>query len=144
MKQNGIKARFEKTEAELLKINEADDQFLYVTKDKYIPKRGYIHEMTIKELLKTKKDFNKRSSNTFEKEMEELGVKNTEIDSTDIEKFLGVKITNWDSDMKTRIAQIRLEEKVANLKNDLVILQRNLDEKSLQSIDLAQLSNVEL
>ena len=139
--QVDVKVRYEATQNELNKLNEEELGFVYATQTKYIPKIGYIHEMTFKQILEAKNFLNTHNSNPFDAEMKELGITDKEIESKNTDKFLGVKMTIWENDLKTRIEELRYEKRYANLVSDLAILHRNLEQEDLKAIDLASLSD---
>lgn len=144
MKQAEIKDRFLKTENELKNARNDEKLFLYATQTKYVKKLGYIGEMSFNDLLKAKKFLNNLNSNNFSKEMEELGITSDDINQKSTDKYLGVKVSVWEQDIKTRIEELRYNSRIASLENDYILLKKYLDHESIQEIDLANLSNVVL
>lgn len=140
MEQLKLTERYNATKTELNRLHEDNQQFLYATLTKYIPKIGYIHQLTFEQLLIAKRFLNELNSNSFSKEMEELELESNDVNDKSTDKFLGVNIVVWVTDIKTRIAELRLERRIANLTHDLGILHRNLDKDSIRSIDLENLS----
>jgi hypothetical protein len=141
MNQAELNARYNSTKAELNKISNADEQFLYATLTKYIPKIGYIHQLSFDQLLEAKKFLNDLNSGANTKEMEELGITADEVKDVVTDKFQGVRLAVWNSDIQTRIAELRLQRRISNLTHDLGILARNLDKDALRDNDLAGLSS---
>jgi len=139
--QLNVKQRYTVTQNELDKLNEEELSFLYVTHNKYIPKIGYIHELDFKQLLEAKQFLNNTNVKHFSKEMEELGITDTEFEQKNTDKFLGVKISIWIKDIKTRIQELRYEIRYNNLLSDLQILHRNLEQEDIKAIDLEKLSS---
>ena len=139
MNQAELNARYNSTKAELNKISNADEQFLYATLTKYIPKIGYIHQLSFDQLLEAKKFLNDLNSGANTKEMEELGITADEVKDVVTDKFQGVRLAVWNSDIQTRITELRLQRRISNLTHDLGILARNLDKDALRDNDLAGL-----
>jgi len=140
MTQKAVTNRYIATKEALRQIDEECTQFLYATQTKYIPKIGYVHQLTMDQILAAKRFLDSLSNSSYKKEMEELEINQSEVEHQLTDKFLGVKVQVWESDLRTRIEEIRLETRIANLNRDLGILHRNLDDSSVRSIDLAQLS----
>jgi Cu/Ag efflux pump CusA len=140
MNQAELNARYNSTKAELNKISNTDEQFLYATLTKYIPKIGYIHQLSFEQLLEAKKFLNDLNAGSNTKEMEELGITAAEVKEAVTDKFQGVRLAVWEADLKTRIIELRLQNRISNLTHDLGILARNLDKDAIRSNDLAGLS----
>jgi hypothetical protein len=144
MDQADLTKRYESTKEVLANLKDECSTFLYATQTKFIPKIGYVHELSITEVLKAKRFLNKLNETQFSVEMKELGITDSELGETPTNKYLGVKLKSWITDLGTRVDQLRSDAKINTLTQDLLILERNLDASSRRDMDLSKLSSVEL
>lgn len=132
---------FSKTKKQLEELIENTPVFGYVTLTKYLPKFGYIHTMSLQELLVAKRYLDTKLGETMQSEMLSLDISESELPKTNNTTILGIKIDVWVNDMKTRVKEIRHNTKISNLEKDLNILAKHLDKKDLFNIDVDKLSS---
>ena len=130
----------------LKKVNESIDEnekkkFKYLTGDRYLTGWGIISEMEDKKELVEVFAFLKDQLKTTDSAAEELGIDPSELEDDDEAPTLcGYKIQDWMADVKTRLEEIRLGEKIVKLQQAKGLLENNLSEE--ERFDL-QMSMVE-
>jgi thiaminase len=130
----------------LKKVNDTIDEnnkkkFQYITGDRYLTGWGIISEMTDKKELVEVYSFLKDQLKTTDEAAEELGISPEELeDEEETPTLCGYKIKDWMQDVKTRIEELRLEEKTEKLQKAKGLLENNLSEE--ERFDL-QMSMVE-
>jgi len=145
MERAVVKDRYNKTLSAIQKIEESSEEFLYSTAQKHLPKVGFISDIeTVEGVVRAHARIKKQLSTDLDQSsIELLGVKSEELPEGS-NLYLGVKLTTWEKDLKTRIAEIRQETRLSNLKNDLVVLKRNLSDDDLFDLEMEGLSNEEV
>jgi len=142
MEREKLAARYEATKKAIEEIENSNEVYLYATKDKYLQKVGYIHEIeTINDLLKAQNIINESKDQEYEKAAEQLGLKENEIPKVKENLILGMKVSHWEKDIKTRLDELRVEKRLSDLEKDLGILHQHLSEDDQFKIDMSKLSS---
>jgi len=136
-----LSMRYNSTRAKIKAIEDSSESFLYATHSKYIPKLGYVGELSMQGVVQAAKFLNDLNASSFETEMEEFGIKQEELGLAASDKYLGINISIWKNDLKTRINELRQSAKLNALKSDAEILYRNLDKDNLFELDMMKLSS---
>lgn len=145
IKREQLAERYDKTLAEIEKIKSEEEVYLYATKDKYLPKVGYIHEVeSITELLKAQAIVNKQKNQEFKDVAEQLGITDDEMPKNEVSRLMGLKTSYWDKDLKTRLEELRNKKRLDNLMKDADLLRRNLNEDDVFKLDMMELSDEDL
>lgn len=144
MQRDQVATRYTATKNAIEAIENSNDAYAYLTKDKYLQKVGYIHEIeTIEDLLQAQTIVNENKNQKFEKAIEQLGLTEKEVSKKTEPLLMGMKNSHWEKDIKTRLTELRTELRLKALKNDLVILERHLNDDDFFAIDSANLSDEE-
>jgi len=145
LKREELAERFNATQNAIAKIQENEEVYLYATKDKYLAKVGHVHEIeSIPELLKAQIVVNESRNQEFNSVAEQLGIKEDELPKATVPKLMGLKLSLWDKDLKTRLSELRAENRLNNLLKDEELLRRNLNEDDVFKLDMKELSSEEL
>jgi hypothetical protein len=141
IKREELAKRYSDTVAAIEKIKNADESFLYHTKDKYLPKVGHIHEIdSIEGILKAQNKVNANKEQVYDSAAKDLGITEAEMPKNDT-KLMGMKTSYWDKDIKTRLNELRLEIRLAKLEKDEELLRGHLGKDEQFSLDMLELSD---
>jgi hypothetical protein len=139
MDRSKLKAKLAKVKKTIAKIEGNDDVILYITKDKFLDGVGYINEIEdIQGLLDAKRTINKLNIVEYKDEIESLGLKLSELPGKIDTKILGYTAEHWDTDIKTRLGELRIATNLSNLKQAEELLTKHLssDDKFDMDMDL--------
>jgi DNA-binding XRE family transcriptional regulator len=145
MERAELAKRYEATKKAIAEIENSNEVYLYATKDKYLPQVGYVHEIeTISDLLNAQNIINSQKQNDFKDAAEMLGLKESEMPKIAESMILGLKASYWDKDLKTRLDELRQENRLMDLEKDLALLHRHLSDEDQFKIDMSKLSSQDL
>lgn len=144
VKTTELSVAFNSVKEKIESISNDAQQFLYATHSKYLPKLGYIAELSMQGVVQAARFLNDLNASNFDKEMKEFEIDSSELGLAATDKYLGVNIDIWKSDLKTRIKELRHKDYINRLRNDMEILQRNLDKSDIKKLDFAKLSTVSI
>lgn len=128
MKKEEVKINLAKVTKSLATIKKEDKIFTYVTKGNYLPGLGDISEVEdISELMKFQKKINQLSKSDNTAIIEQLGLKPEELPEQE-PLILGRSPKHWNSDIKTKLEEIRQNTLVEKLTAAKTALEKHLSD----------------
>jgi len=128
MKREEVKNNLTKVNKALSTIKKEDKIFTFVTKGSYLPGLGDISEVEeISELMKFQKKINQMSKSDNTEVIEQLGLKSEELPEQE-PTILGFAPKHWNSDIKTKLEEIRQNTLVDKLTAAKTALEKHLSD----------------
>jgi hypothetical protein len=135
MKKQEVKNNLAKVIKSLAAIKKEDKIFTYVTKGNYLPGLGDISEVEeISELIKFQKKINQLSKSDNTAIIEQLGLKPEELPEQE-PLILGRSPKHWNTDIKTKLEEIRQNTLVEKLTAAKTTLEKYLSDDDKFEID---------
>ncbi len=135
MKKQEVKNNLDKVKKSLDAIKKEDKIFTYVTKGNYLPGLGDISEVEeISELIKFQKKINQLSKSDNTAVIEQLGLKPEELPEQE-PSILGRSPKHWNTDIKTKLEEIRQNTLIEKLTTAKATLEKYLSDDDKFEID---------
>lgn len=135
MNKADVKKNLTKVTNALAAIKKEDKIFTYVTKGNYLPGLGCISEVeNVSDLIKFQKKINQLSKSDNTAVIEQLGLKPEELPEQE-PLILGRSPKHWNTDIKTKLEEIRQDTLVEKLTAAKVTLEKHLSDDDKFEID---------
>lgn len=135
MKKEEVKTNLAKITKALAAIKKEDKIFTYITKESYLPGAGSIAEVEdISDLIKFQKKINELSKNDNTEVIAQLGLNPKELPEKET-TILGFAAKHWNTDIKTKLEEIRQDTLVSELTTAKKTLEKHLSDNDKFEID---------
>jgi hypothetical protein len=135
MERKEVKTKLSSIKKAIKEIEENENFSSYITKDKYLPGAGYIHEIdSIAELIKAHKEIKNKSNNDFTDSIKELGLLEDEVPESKT-RILGFKPEHWLKDIETRLSELSVSIRLTKLKDAEKALAKHLSDDDKFEMD---------